>query len=66
VELTGGRIRGIAVPLAARVAAAAQPGEVLVSSTVKDLIAGSDIRFAERGFHVLKGIAGEWSLFAVA
>jgi len=66
VELTGDRVRGIAVHIGARVAAAAQPSEVLVSSTVKDLVAGSGIRFADRGAHVLKGIPGEWHLFAAA
>lgn len=64
IELTGDRIRGIAVHIGARVAAAAQPSEALVSSTVKDLVAGSGIRFADRGTHVLKGIPGEWHLFA--
>jgi hypothetical protein len=43
----------------------AKPGEVLVSSTVKDLVAGSGIRFADRGTHGLKGVPGEWGLFAV-
>ena len=64
VELTGDKIRGIAVHIGARVAAAAQPSEVLVSSTVKDLVAGSGIGFADRGTHVLKGIPGEWHMFA--
>jgi len=49
----------------ARVAAHAEPGEVLVSSTVKDLVAGSGIAFRERGTHELKGIPGEWRLYAV-
>jgi len=64
-ELTGGKMSGIAVHTGARVASLAGPGEVLVSSTVKDLVAGSGIAFADRGSHVLKGIPGEWSLFAV-
>jgi class 3 adenylate cyclase len=64
IELTGDRVRGIAVHIGARVAAAARSSEVLVSSTVKDLVAGSGIRFADRGTHVLKGIPGEWHLFA--
>ena len=51
--------------IAARVGALAQSGEVLVSSTVKDLVAGSGIRFADRGSHALKGIPDEWRLFAV-
>jgi class 3 adenylate cyclase len=42
----------------------AQPGEVLVSNTVKDLVAGSGLRFAERGLHALKGIPGDWQLYA--
>jgi class 3 adenylate cyclase len=46
--------------------ALAAPGEVLVSSTVKDLVSGSGSAFAERGVHVLKGVPGEWRLFAVA
>ena len=60
------RISGIAVHTGARVMAQAQPGEVLVSSTVRDLVAGSGLSFADRGPHTLKGIPGEWSLFAVA
>ena len=65
VELAKEKVGGIAVHIGARVAATAQPNEVLVSSTVKDLVAGSGIRFTERGTHVLKGIPGEWQLFAV-
>jgi class 3 adenylate cyclase len=64
-ELADGKIVGIAVHTGARVASYAQPGEVLVSSTVKDLVAGSGIQFEDRGPHVLKGIPGEWRLFAV-
>ena len=63
-EVMGEKIGGIAVHLGARVAANAQPGEVLVSSTVKDLVAGSGLRFTDRGVHTLKGIPGEWRLFA--
>jgi class 3 adenylate cyclase len=48
------------------VRAEARPGEVLVSSTVKDLVAGSGLAFAERGVHRLKGIPGEWNLYAAA
>jgi pimeloyl-ACP methyl ester carboxylesterase/DNA-binding SARP family transcriptional activator len=55
--------RGIAVHIAARIAAAAQPGEVLVSSTVKDIVAGSGIAFEERGEHELDGVPGTWRLF---
>ncbi len=63
VETIGGKAGGIAVHIGARVAAQAQPGEVLVSSTVKDLVAGSGIEFRDRGRHVLKGLPGEWQLF---
>jgi len=65
-ELLDGKVAGIAVHTGARVASQAQPGEVLVSSTVKDLVAGSGIEFEDRGFADLKGIPGEWRLFAVA
>ncbi len=64
-ELDGEKVRGIAVHTGARVAALAAPGEVLVSSTVKDLVAGSGIEFEDRGSHELKGVPGEWRLFAV-
>jgi class 3 adenylate cyclase len=64
-ELVDGKVGGIAVHIGARVAAQARPGEVLVSSTVKDLVAGSGIVFADRGNTELKGIPGEWRLFAV-
>src|SRR5213075_2961421 len=64
-ELMGEDVGGIAVHIGARVAASASPGEVLVSSTVKDLVAGSGLRFADRGPHALKGIPDEWRLFAV-
>jgi class 3 adenylate cyclase len=65
-ELIDGKVAGIAVHTGARVASNAQPGEVLVSSTVKDLVAGSGITFRDRGLHELKGIPGEWRLYAVA
>jgi pimeloyl-ACP methyl ester carboxylesterase/class 3 adenylate cyclase len=64
-EIADGKVAGIAVHTGARVAAQANAGEVLVSSTVKDLVAGSGITFIERGAHALKGIPGEWRLFAV-
>ncbi len=64
-EVADGKIAGIAVHTGARVAAQAAADEVLVSSTVKDLVAGSGIRFRERGLHELKGIPGRWQLFAV-
>lgn len=63
-ELVDGKISGIALHTGARVAAHAGPGEVLVSSTVKDLIAGSGLDFEDRGLHELKGIPGEWRLYA--
>ena len=61
-----GKVAGIAVHTGARVASQAQPGEVLVSSTVKDLVAGAGLRFEERGVQSLKGVPGEWRLYAVA
>jgi class 3 adenylate cyclase len=64
-ELIGDDIGGIAVHIAARVAAKAEPDEVLVSSTVRDLVAGSGLRFASRGMHALKGVPEEWHLFLV-
>jgi class 3 adenylate cyclase len=64
VEVMGDDVGGIAVHIAARVASLATPGEVLVSSTVKDLVAGSGIAFADRGAQRLRGIADEWRLFA--
>jgi pimeloyl-ACP methyl ester carboxylesterase len=64
-EVVDGKVTGIAVHTGARVAGEAIAGEVLVSSTVKDLVAGSGIEFEERGEHRLKGIPGEWQLFAV-
>ena len=66
VERTAGKVGGLAVHIAARVMAGARPGEVLVSSTVKDLVGGSGLSFEDRGIHVLKGLPGEWRLFAVA
>jgi len=65
-ELLGDDVGGIAVHIAARVAAAAGADEVLVSSTVKDLVAGSQIAFVDRGAHELKGVPGHWQLHAVA
>ena len=64
-ELVGDKVRGISVHIGARVASLAAPGEVLVSSTVKDLVAGSGLEFEERGTHQLRGVPGEWRLFAV-
>jgi len=64
-EVIDGKVAGIAVHTGARVAASAQPGEVLVSGTVKDLVAGSGLVFEDRGVHRLTGIPGEWRLYAV-
>ena len=64
-ELVGGKLRGIAVHIGARVGAEAVAGEILVSQTVRDLLAGSGIGFVDRGAHELKGVAGEWRLYAV-
>jgi class 3 adenylate cyclase len=62
VEATGSKVSGLAVHIGARVMSLAGPGEVLASSTVKDLVAGSGITFEERGVHALKGVPGEWRL----
>jgi class 3 adenylate cyclase len=64
IEQVNGGARGIAVHIAARIAATADSDEVLVSSTVKDIVAGSGIRFEERGEHQLHGVPGTWRLFA--
>src|SRR5262249_53533834 len=64
-EVMGDDIGGIAVHIGARVAGLAGPGEALVSSTVKDLVAGSGLCFRDRGSTGLKGVPGEWHLFAV-
>jgi class 3 adenylate cyclase len=63
-ELMGENVGGIAVHIGARIMAQAEPGNVLVSGTVKDLVAGSGIDFEDRGVHQLKGVPGEWRLFA--
>ena len=65
-ELIDGKVAGIAVHTGARISSLAAAGEVLVSSTVKDLVAGSGMVFQEHGLHQLKGIPGEWRLYAVA
>jgi len=65
VEVMDDDVRGIAVNIGARVGSAAEPGEVLVSRTVTDLVVGSGIKFADRGLHSLKGVPGEWQLYAV-
>ena len=63
LELDGSDVAGIAVAIGARVGACAGPSEVLVSSTVKDLVVGSGLRFEHRGVHELKGVPGEWHLY---
>ena len=63
-ELHDGKVTGIAVSIGARIASLAQPNEVLVSSTVKDLVAGSGLGFDDRGSHELKGVPGDWHVFA--
>jgi class 3 adenylate cyclase len=65
VGTAGGKASGIAVNVAARIVALAEPSQVLVSQTVKDLVAGSGLRFHDRGSHDLKGVEGEWHLYAV-
>ena len=65
-EVIGEKLGGIAVHIGARVAGKAEPGEIVVSQTVKDLVAGSGLSFAERGAHTLKGVPGEWRLYAFA
>jgi class 3 adenylate cyclase len=65
-ELFGGDVRGMAVNIGARVGALAGANEVLVSSTVKDLVVGADLEFTERGEHQLKGVPGKWRLYAAA
>ena len=66
VEFRHEDVAGIGVHIASRVMAEAGASEVLVSRTVRDLVTGSDIRFADRGTHHLKGIEGDWQLFTVA
>jgi class 3 adenylate cyclase len=64
VEVIGNDVGGIAVHVADRVSGLASPGEVLATTTIKDLVAGSGLRFADRGTQHLKGIADDWRLFA--
>jgi hypothetical protein len=65
VELADGAVRGLAVEIGARVAEEAEPGELLVSQTVRDLVAGSGIEFEDRGRRVLDGLPGDWQVLAV-
>ncbi len=64
-EILDSKLSGVAVHIGARIAALARGGEVLVSSTVHDLVAGSGLRFEDRGLHVLKGVPGDWRVYAV-
>jgi class 3 adenylate cyclase len=66
MERLEGKVGGLAVSIGARVAGLAEPSEVLVSQTVKDLMVGSDLAFADRGSHDLKGVPGTWNVYAVA
>jgi class 3 adenylate cyclase len=61
--MVGDKVMGLAVHIAARIAGMAESDEILVSSTVRDLVAGSGLRFEDRGSEVLKGVPGEWRLF---
>jgi class 3 adenylate cyclase len=65
IEIRGDEIGGIAVHIAARISARAESGEILCSSTVKDLVTGSDLAFVDRGRHELKGVPQEWQIYAV-
>lgn len=65
-ELNDGKVAGIAVSIGARISSLAGPGEVLVSSTVKDLVAGSGLRFEDRGEHQLKGVPDPWRIYALS
>jgi class 3 adenylate cyclase len=64
-EMMGAKLGGVAVHIGARIAALAKAGEVLVSSTVRDLVAGSGLKFSDRGIHTLKGVPDDWHIFAV-
>jgi class 3 adenylate cyclase len=65
IELAGNDVLGIAVHISARISALAESSQILVSSTVKDLVAGSGLEFEDRGGHTLKGVPNEWRLYAV-
>lgn len=64
-EVLGDKLSGLAVHIGARVAASAEPGEIVVSGTLKDLVAGSGLTFKDRGIRVLKGVPGEWHLYTL-
>jgi class 3 adenylate cyclase len=63
-EIAGDKLRGVALSIGARVMATAEAGEILVSQTVRDLLAGSGVKFADRGLYELKGIPDKWRLYA--
>ncbi|TMG72466.1 MAG: hypothetical protein E6H75_15460 [Betaproteobacteria bacterium] len=65
-ERIAGKVGGIATIIGARIRELASPGEVLVSATVRDLTVGSELRFEDRGTHRLKGVPGEWRVFAAS
>ena len=65
-ERLDGKLGGLAVSIGARVSSEAEPGEILVTGTVRDLVAGSGVAFSDRGEHELKGVPGTWRLYAVA
>jgi class 3 adenylate cyclase len=64
-DIVGDKLRGIAVHIGARVASKTAADEILVSQTVKELVAGSGIEFQDRGSHELKGVPGDWRLYSV-
>jgi class 3 adenylate cyclase len=66
IERRGDDVAGIAVHIGSRLSALAQPREVLVSGTVKDLVLGSELQFVDRGMHTLKGVPGEWQVWAAS
>jgi len=65
IELSDGDVQGLAVHIGARISALAGPGQVLVSSTVRDLVVGSGIEFDDRGEHELRGVPGTWRVYEV-
>jgi class 3 adenylate cyclase len=65
IEIDHDGVTGLAVHIGARTMAMAEPGEVVVTGTVKDLVTGAGIEFTDRGIHMLRGVPGEWKLFAV-
>jgi class 3 adenylate cyclase len=66
IERRADDVAGIAVHIGSRLSGLAEPGEVLVSGTVKDLVLGSELSFVDRGIHALKGVPGEWQVWAAS